>query len=289
MRLRPPSQAEAEAVLAVIVARDIADIGHPDFTLEDLREEWSAPGADPERDCFVAEDDGAIVGYASVDPRGLMVLVHPDHEGRGIGTALRTAAEARVLERGEPIRQPIPAANTVGIEHVRAAGYEREHVYQRMTADLDAVPAPPDDAATPIRLFDLDAEGPEVHELIETAFTEIPGNVPEPYENWHAFVAGRSAPQFRLAVDLDGRLAGAATGQRWEDGVGYVALIATARFARGRGLGRQLLLALLDAFRREGLTRAELSVHGTNAPATGLYESVGMRPAWRSERWAKPS
>jgi ribosomal protein S18 acetylase RimI-like enzyme len=288
MRLRPPTRDDAEAVLAVIVARDIADIGHPDFTLDDLVEEWSAPDMELERDAFVAEDDdGRIVGYASVDKRATMVLVDPEHEGRGIGTALREAAEARALERGEEIRQPIAAGNAVGIEHLRAAGYEPEHVYLRLNADLEDVPHPAGDLA--IRRFDLETEGREIHELIEAAFTEIPGNVPESYERFHLSVDSRSEPPFRLAADLDGRLAGVATGQRWENGAGYVAILATASGARGRGVGRELLLAMLDAFRREGLTRAELSVHGTNAPATGLYESVGMKPGWRSERWVKRS
>ena len=46
-RLRPPdAEADAEAVLAVILARDVADIGVPDFTLEDLRADWASPGLD---------------------------------------------------------------------------------------------------------------------------------------------------------------------------------------------------------------------------------------------------
>jgi ribosomal protein S18 acetylase RimI-like enzyme len=41
------------------------------------------------------------------------------------------------------------------------------------------------------------------------------------------------------------------------------------------------------AFRRAGLTHAELSVHGRNRGALRLYESVGMRPTWQAERWEK--
>jgi hypothetical protein len=35
--LRPPTHDDDEAVLAVLVARDIADFGVPDVTLADLR------------------------------------------------------------------------------------------------------------------------------------------------------------------------------------------------------------------------------------------------------------
>ena len=45
--------------------------------------------------------------------------------------------------------------------------------------------------------------------------------------------------------------------------------------------------SLRDAFRRAGLTHAELSVHGRNRGALALYESVGMRSIWEAERWEK--
>ena len=112
MRIRPPRDEDAEAVLAVCVARDIADIGRPDFTLEDVRADWATPGVDPERDCFVVEDDdAAIVGYAVIDHRAAMVSVHPEAEGRG-RDLLREAIEARAAERGQPPRQTVTASNT---------------------------------------------------------------------------------------------------------------------------------------------------------------------------------
>ena len=46
-----------------------------------------------------------------------------------------------------------------------------------------------------------------------------------------------------------------------------------------------LLLHVLADFRRRGLPRAALSVHGGNDRASRLYESVGMRPAWRHDRY----
>ncbi len=283
MRLRAPRRDEAEAVLAVIVARDVADVGRPDYELQDVLDDWELPEIDLERDVFVVEDDdGALVGWAAVDERGVRLAVHPDHEGRGVGTLLRGATEARMRERGIRVRQMVIPANRAAVEHLRAAGYECRHVHQRMRAEIDAVPAP---LALPVRRFDLATEGPAVQELIATAFSEIEGNVPQSYASWHADVTTKSEPAFRLALDDDEGLVAAAVGQRWEDGVGYVALLAVAARARGRGHGRAVLLALFDAFRAAGLTTAELSVAGTNALATGLYESVGMTPDFRAERW----
>jgi ribosomal protein S18 acetylase RimI-like enzyme len=283
MILRPPRRDEAEAVLAVIVARDIANIGRADYTLQDVLGDWGLPGIELERDVFVVEDDdGAILGWADVDERCARVTVHPDHEGRGVGTLLREAAEARLRERGQAIRQDVVSSNTTAVEHLRAAGYAPVQFYQRMRAALADVSPPPD---APVRRFDLDAEGAAVHELIEVAFSEIEANAPQSFASWQAEAAAGSEPAFRLALDDEQGVVAAAVGERWENGVGYVAQLAVASRARGRGHGRTLLVALLNAFRDAGMTTAELSVAGTNVPATGLYTSAGMAPDFRAERW----
>lgn len=282
MLLRPPVRADAEAVLAVCVARDVADIGHPDCTLDDVLADWAMPSVDPAVDCLVAEDGGALVGYALIDHRGASVQVHPEAEGRGVGTALREFAERRADERGQPDRQGLPSRNEGAKAHLSAAGYHRALVYQRMRGDLATLPVREPVAA--VRRFDLAAEGEAIHALVEEAFTEIKGNVGDPFDVWRMLVQTRSRPELRLAVGTDAALVGEA---REDEGIGYVADLAVARHARGRGYGRDLLLAAFTAFRALGLRTVDLSVQGEN-PAVGLYESVGLTPAWRSERWERP-
>jgi hypothetical protein len=53
MYLRAPRRDEAEAVLAVIVARDSANIGRADYTLQDVLDDWDLPGVELARDVFV--------------------------------------------------------------------------------------------------------------------------------------------------------------------------------------------------------------------------------------------
>ena len=62
MHLRAPEPADAAAVLELIVARDIADLGRPDYTLEDVRADWAAPGIDVAHDAWIAEEDGSRSG-----------------------------------------------------------------------------------------------------------------------------------------------------------------------------------------------------------------------------------
>lgn len=271
-------------MLAVIVARDVADVGRPDYSMTDLLADWGLPELDFERDHFVVEDaDGTLVGWADVNADGTRLAVHPDHEGRGVGTLLREATEARMREMGIALRQNVIPANVAAVEHLRAAGYERVQVFRRLRGDLDTAPGPLPGA--PVRRFDLAADGPAVHELVDAAFGEIEGHVPLSFATWHAEVAPRAEPRFHLALDDEDGLAAVAIGDRWDDGVGYVAQLAVARRARRRGHARTILLALLDAFRAAGLTRAELSVAGSNAPALGLYASVGLTVDFIAERW----
>lgn len=265
----------------MILARDVADIGRPDYSVQDVRADWELPDVELERDVFVVEDDdGALIGWADVGAWSARVAVHPDHEDRGVGTLLRGAVEARTRERGFPVCQQVIPANAGAVAHLRAAGYEPIQFHQRMRAALDELPSAP---AAPVRRFDLEAEGRAMHELFEEAFAQLANNQPQSYEAWYSNVAARSEPMFRLAFDDEHGLVGLAIGERWENGVGYVAQIAVRR--RGRGHGRTLLLTLTDAFRAAGLRTAELSVAGANVPATGLYESVGLRPVFRTERW----
>src|SRR6185295_13920796 len=102
MELRAPRDTDAAAVLDLIVARDVADLGRPDYTLEDVEADWAAPGIELGLDAWLAEEDGAALGYALLDDRGAaLITVPPATEGRGVGTALREAAETRARDRGE--------------------------------------------------------------------------------------------------------------------------------------------------------------------------------------------
>ena len=290
MNVRGPEPGDAEAVLDLIVARDIADLGQPDYTLEDVRADWAAPGVDLARDAWLAEDGGTPLGYALLDDRGAaLVTVPPASEGRGVGTALREAAEARAIERGEAlVRQYVAASNEAARTHLLAAGYWPVFNYFRMRMELADAPAPPHDV--PVRAFDRGADDGPVHALVQEAMAGVPGNEPRSLESWQAANVDRESwdPSLWLLHEDAGGLAGVVLCERWEDRTGYVDYLAVATRSRGRGLGRALLLHGLAALRAAGLPVAELSVQGENAGAVRLYESVGMRPVWTIERWEKP-
>ena len=290
VRVRAPDTGDAPAVLDLIVARDIADLGRPDYTLEDVRADWAAPGVDPALDAWLVEDGDGPLGYALLDDRGAaLVTVPPASEGRGVGTALREAAEARAIDRGEAlVRQYVPTTNEAARTHLLDAGYWPAFSYFRMRMDLAEVPAPPSEV--PVRAFDRGADDGPVHALVEEAMAGVAGNEPRSLESWQAAKVekeGWDPSLWLLHEDADG-LSGVVLCERWEDSLGYVDYLAVASRSRGRGLGRAMLLHGLAALRAAGLKVAELSVQGENAGATRLYESVGMTPVWTIERWEKP-
>ena len=286
--LRAPAPADAEGVLRVLLARDVADIGYPDFTLEDLRADWATPGLQLERDAWVVEDAGReIVASGLLLGDDALVHVHPDACGRGLGTALRERAEERGRDRGTAVlRQFVPVGNEAAAAHLLDAGWWPAQHYLRMRIDLEEWRPV---AADGLRPFERDQDELEVHELVQSTLGEVEGYVAEPLEVWRRqrIEKSRWDPALWLLLHDEEGLAGAALGERWDNDVGYVAQLGVAPRSRGRGHGRTLLLGLFGAFRDAGLRTAELSVHGANRSAARLYESVGMQAAWEAQRWEK--
>ena len=287
--IRAPRDEDAEGVLAVMRARDVADIGHPDFTIDDLRSDWATPGVDLSRDAWVVQDaGGTVVGTGQLLGDDALVYVHPDACGAGIGSSLRSLAEERARERGTAVlRQFVPVANEGARALLLDAGYWPAQLYLRMIIDL--ADAPPRSGDVPIRAFERDRDEAAVHALLQQCLGETEGYVAETLETWRAQRIAKRGwdPNLWLVLEDGEGIAGAALGETWEGGVGYVAQLAVAPRARRRGYGRELLLALFEAFRATGLRASELSVHGTNRGAARLYESAGMRSCWEAERWEK--
>lgn len=108
------------------------------------------------------------------------------------------------------------------------------------------------------------------------AFLEGP-----PLAQSHAFVQENLAgnwPHF-VALDEQGEVVGwcdiTSMHRQAAAHVGVLGIGVLADY-RGQGLGEQLLRAALQAARDKGLTRIELSVHGTNEPAMVLYHKLGF-------------
>ena len=295
--IRPPRVGDLDAVLDLLIARDIADLGQPDIDASDVLCDWEDPQIDMAKDAWVVEGDGRLSGYGLAGSGGhLDVVVHPDDEGRGLGRILLRLAEERALARAAPgetlhLVQMLGSANTMARDLLEEHGYGVGQRYWRMRVALGSTPAPawpPGVTQSTHQPGDADRE---LHALIETAFSEIPGNRPESFERWRQrrmMVADFDPTSWLVAHEEDGTLVGGCVCELWPDeGSGYVAQLATRPDRRGLGLGRALLLAAFADQRRRGLRWTALDVNALNESGLRLYESVGMEVAWRTDRFEK--
>jgi ribosomal-protein-alanine N-acetyltransferase len=69
----------------------------------------------------------------------------------------------------------------------------------------------------------------------------------------------------------------------------FVQTIAVAEAVQGRGIGAQLLTALLDEAARRRQPRVALEVRADNDRAIGLYERFGFRRSGVRRRYYQPS
>jgi mycothiol synthase len=110
--VRPPTLHDVPAILAVVHASDIAAVGEPDFTTDDVVEVLQGPNADPAKDSWLAIDgQGQVVGWAYIDnpTRGQRDVfdnyVHPEHGVAAHGHLLDLVV-ARIAERASEFGYP---------------------------------------------------------------------------------------------------------------------------------------------------------------------------------------
>jgi mycothiol synthase len=285
--LRAPSLDDAGAVLEVLRERDIADTGEPDYTLQDLLDEWQLSEVDLDEDARVAEQDGRITGYGIVRRQGTMVAVDPRHESDDVGRALIAWSEERDRQRGrEHHRHYVGAGDPHGRERLVRAGYTLLRSYWRMVRDLDGSerPGPAPDGIR-MRALDVAADGEAIHRLDDVAFSAVPDYNPSTFEQFrdgHFAAHDLSAELSVVAEARSGGLAGFALTKVWSaEKVGFVDILAVHPDHQGRGLGSAILRCAFAGYAAAGLREAQLGVATDNPRALRLYEQVGMRQKFR--------
>jgi len=290
--IRPPQPDDAEAIAKLVIAGDIAEIGEPDYTLDDLRDEWAARDFDLATDAVVVEESGRIVGYAAFRGSETLLIVDPERFGEGIGTALRAWAEDRAREKGlTTIRQDVGDRNAAAREHLTAAGYERERSYWRMELELDGSETPPQPPkGFAIRAFDPAADAHALYVVSEAAFAGNSDYRPETEthftdEHLHAH---NLRPELSVVAEQEGRVAGFALVRDHGEKVAYVDLLAVHPDSAGKGLGSALLRTAYAGAAQAGFRSGRLGVASDNPNAIRLYARVGMTQRWRVDSYARP-
>jgi len=307
--VRRPTLDDVPDILAVVHASDIAAIGYPDFTVDDVREVLTAPTTDLEQDCWVALDPaGEIVGWSYLDNpnRGerelVEVYVHPE---RGVpaqrpllALALPRAAERAVAFGLEQMTLRAGAILTerTRIETLKDAGFAFVKRYARMSRSLDGVsptpPAPPDGVTIRLLRHTDEADMRRFHYILDTAFADTPDHAPSTYEMWRERVDALPAVEWDewFVAEVDGVAAGAlrSTYQPPEEDEGWVRSLAVLREYRKRGVGAALLARAFAVYAGKGRKHAGLGVDLTNPThAYRLYGAVGMTASYEFDSYER--
>ncbi|NPV65793.1 MAG: GNAT family N-acetyltransferase [Anaerolineae bacterium] len=313
--LRAPTLADIPAAVALMNAVSMAEQGVRQEDEAHLAHEWATDHFDLATDArFALDVEGRPIGYIEVWDRPPHVhpfiwgCVHPDYQGRGIGTGLMDWAEARAAR----VVNDAPAGARVSVRastvstNERAArlltrrGYRPVRHFWRMVRELEpaVTPEPPDwPEGITLRPYFPGLDDRLIHRVVMDSFRDHWGFIEEPFEAWRRRVRGR--PDFDpslwlLAVTTASggdEIVGVAlcSPAAIEDpDMGWVGSLGVLREWRRRGIARALLQYAIGEFYRRGQARVGLGVDAASLTgATRLYEEVGMRVVRQWDQYEK--
>ncbi len=300
--VRRPTLDDVDAILAVVHASDVVAVGYPDFDRSEVVDALTAPGFDPDRDSWVVHDPaGRLVGWGYLEAPGrgpeefCEAYAHPA-EPFAVQAPLMRLLLGRVGELAA--RRVLPEitarAGAVPTEERWIAiltdlGFTFDRQHARMRIELtgaERTPTPPAGIRVRSPRPGDETDLRTLHAVIQEAFADT--NHPL-HGDFAAFAAdvGRTAVAWDewLIADVDGVPAAAlrSAGQSLDNNEGWVKSLGVRAAYRGRGLGGLLLRTAFATYAAKGRVAAGLGVDTTNPTgAFRLYESVGMRPAYRA-------
>lgn len=271
MSLRPATDADRDAVLALGVAEEAAWFGEPKVGADEIGE-WIDDEGGLDSGVVALAADGQVRGFAAPGRNASVFIADPHASDALIDELLPW-----LRERRETVELPTYAGDTA-----RVAAFERHGLsHARSSFSLlrpeaaGPVPAaafPPGIEVASYRLGDDDEA---VHRLIyvDAAWASVPGHAERGIEDWRRVV--RDLRSLFLARRAE-RPVGWVAGRVLENGRGYISTLAVATSERGKGVGRALLLHALADLQRGGAGDLTLGVEARNEKALGLYRSVGL-------------
>lgn len=285
--IRTASRDDLAAVVAMLNAADVATLGSPDTTEEDISSGWDESGFDVTADAFVAEDGGEIVAYGEVYDRGeegqldIDVVPHPDAP-LDVAAAMLDTVLARAGERAEPGTRlatwlPVGAPRRPVFT---AAGFEALRQFSRMRLEHDGDlpdPRPPDGVT--LRPFVRTADEVAVHRILVDAFSHHARPLTPSLERFaeqHMTHPDFDESLWGVAVEGD-EIVGAITVFDHGD-IGFIPHIGVPEDRRGRGIASALVHQALRLLEERGQRSVHLGVDlEDEVGAARLYEHLGFR------------
>jgi GNAT superfamily N-acetyltransferase len=289
IELRAPVDGDIEEISRVVDAQDTGWWGAPDGDIDDVRNELErirlamgslAVGA------RVAVVNEVIVGVAmrvghghtnvAVDPavndapavrRALFNWLVGVGVGVGVGD-VEIDAPAQDVDRLSELAELGLTPQTSSFELERPGD----------ASDLPEVAWPEGIVVSPFR---LGTDDEELHEMIYSFWTDVPGHTHRPIDEWRSVILAGSwfDPDLIVVARTDGGkgpIVGTALGRMFTGDVGWVTQLGVARSARGIGLGRTILVEACQRLSHKEPRIIGLGVEAENVNALGLYRSAGF-------------
>jgi mycothiol synthase len=285
--LRTARRDDLAAVVAVMTAVDLATLGEPDSTEEDIVNGWDESGFDVEADAFVAEDPASVViGYAELYDRGeggyfdADVYAHPDAPDELAGALLDAVLERAALRAGpgSTLSTWVPEGDRLeGVYASRAFAPARQFVRMRFTATAP-VPVPPDPPGVTMRTFDRTRDAAAAHLVLVDAFAHHARPMTPSLERFTEQHLDHPDfdPRYWAVAEVDGTIVGAINAFNHGD-IGFIRHVGVRDGFRGRGIGRALVLRSLAALTAAGQFAVDLGVDlDDDVGAVRLYEALGF-------------
>lgn len=289
----------------LVRACDVADWGRPNTNDEEIGDLWSIPGVDLASDTWLVWNGEELCAYAWLMARADHCeldgwgAVHPEHRGRGLGSFLLDAVEARAARHvslappGKRVvhRTDVAAPDRPAHHLLERRGFSLDRHLWRMDVEFDS--QAPSEPGSPegigIRTFIPGQDERPVHTAYEEAFANHYAHVPWSFDDWVAMRTrgeGFDPKLWFLAVER-GEIVGVLAGRIIEE-VGWVDTLGVLERWRGRGIGKSLLRHAFEEFHRRGIRKASLYVDAQNETgATALYGRVGMSVACQFDLFQK--
>lgn len=266
--LDPRIDAPDEAALAAFLALE-SNRGGRDFALAE-----AVVGGAARLEAVLLSGRFAVVDRAR-PVRGFRVVVAPEAHHAGWADRLLDLVDAQDPPGAVVQRTVIGDDRADARARLEARGF----AHTRTVVHMRRAGLPPGRPSIPtghtLRDADPHLDGPSLSGLYNAAHREAFGFAPiSPAE----LLDTAGAPGGRmLALDgPDGRLVGAVQTLPYYAGVGVLHAVQVAPEAQGRGLGRLLVAAALNALAQHGFGIVELAVDADNGPARALYAGLGF-------------
>jgi len=257
----------------------------------DLVESLSLPNRLPEKNLFVLEVSGEIVGYVYVMPEldiGRVVLscfIHPNHGRKDFAThlvecALRRARELRV----ERVQVNIPQKNATTKKLFSETGFGFVRRFLELRLDVSKCTLPDMSEFFSVCRHLEPGEEDKLTFIQNRAFIDTWGYNPSTKEEIFCRTRLPScSPKNVLLMGEEEHPIGYCWTKINSGGKkhtrkrrGHIHMLGVDPGHRGKGIGKQVLLAGIAYLQGEGIQFVELTVDEENKTACALYKSLGF-------------